>query len=587
MSADQKLLQKLQTNKESAFLFRRRREPDWSDNYMLYRDKVQLNRLTQRQSVNVPIIKSTVKTLLTHVDEPPILYFNSLANDEQKEVYYNEYHKVNARATHLVMKDLVDKRQVMLFGRSFKALNIANGDFFHEIVDPQDMLIDRYVDPSDIDSARFLIREHLYVPLSSLRTNPMYDTAAVRELQKFFATKEGLFKAEQNQLDWVEKNRRMADMGVIDVYYPTLGEAYVELNEFFVKEFDNADKKDKIKFVVTAEDMQVLFSAPLDKVIGPTRDDFWQSHYPYTTWGDETERTDFWSDGVVDPLRTINKIANAFFSQKVENRTLRNFGMNYFNSSLTEEGFSPQTFEAVPWGWYPIPAGANGKIGDQIMHVDIPDISGTDKDMEFLMTIAQQVSAATNTQQGVPDKQEVTLGEVKLLLASAQQRVKSMAVYYTEAWKDFGQKYIKMLEAAGDLITPTEINKKGRTTKKNYSKVISPKDWMDELGYEVEVKMKEDQQAQTADSLQKLQFSKTLMPGNMALDTIIKKKSLEFSDLSANEISEVIREEEDRMKALAAQPQVANGMPQVGAPGQAMMPTNGAQQPVAGAPMGA
>ena len=64
------LMQKLRVDKQSAFLYRRRRQPDWTDNYTLGRDKVQINRLTQRQSVNVPLIKSTVKTLLKDITLP-------------------------------------------------------------------------------------------------------------------------------------------------------------------------------------------------------------------------------------------------------------------------------------------------------------------------------------------------------------------------------------------------------------------------------------------------------------------------------------------------------------------------------------
>jgi hypothetical protein len=37
--------------------YRERRHPQWTDNYLLYRDTLITNRLTQRQSVNVPLMK--------------------------------------------------------------------------------------------------------------------------------------------------------------------------------------------------------------------------------------------------------------------------------------------------------------------------------------------------------------------------------------------------------------------------------------------------------------------------------------------------------------------------------------------------
>ncbi len=548
------LMQKLRVNKHSAFLFRRRRQPDWTDNYTLGRDKVQLNRLTQRQSVNIPLIKSTVKTLLKDIDEAPMLYFSELANQDQAEVFYNEYWRVNSIQNKLILKDIMDKRQEMYFGRSFKFMNIVDGNFYWEVVDPQDVLVDRYVDPSDIDTARFVIREHIYKPLSSLRTNPKLDTSAVRKLQKFMATSEGLLRATENQLDWVEKQRRMATLGVIDTFAPILGETYVELNEFWIKEWNETTKQDEIMYVITAEDMVVLYKAKLEECIGKTIGNFWQSHYPCTTWADETETTDFWSDGVVDSIRTINKVLNAYISQNIENRTLRSFGMKFFNSSLGEEGFQPQTFEPVPFGMYPIPVGVNGKITDNIMDIPIQPLDDLKNDIEFLMGLAQQSSAATATQQGVITPTPVTLGQVQLTLENAQERVKAMAVYYNASWQDFGLKFTKMLEAAPDLIDPITINKKGKNSGKNYSKVITPKDYLIGHQYDVEVRMREDVQRDTQNSLQKLQYSKTLMPMNVTLDNIIKKKSLEFADLKASDTDEIMKEEERLRTAMASMP---------------------------------
>src|SRR5574338_769611 len=108
------LLEVLRVDKESAYNYRRRRHFDWTDNYTLYRDKVMLNRLTQRQSVNIPLIKSSIKTLLKDIDDPPILYFSNLENNDQAEVFYNEYWKYSSQQNNMILKDIVDKRQVML-----------------------------------------------------------------------------------------------------------------------------------------------------------------------------------------------------------------------------------------------------------------------------------------------------------------------------------------------------------------------------------------------------------------------------------------------------------------------------------------
>lgn len=545
----------LNQNKQSSYWYRRRRHSEWTENYTLYRDKVQLNRLTQRQSVNIPLIKYSIKTLLKDIDDPPMLYFVNLDNDEQAEIFYNEYWNVSQESTKTIIKDIVDKRQVLLFGRSFKHLNIMNGKFYWEVVDPQDIGIDRYVDPADIDTARFIIIEHNYLPLSSLTINPRWNTAAVKKLQEYYSSEEGLKHAGDNMMDYVEKQSRMASMGVIDTMNPILGETYIELVQHFTKVFNPDIEQDEIIYSVVADDMTVLYEAPLEEVIGMTTDHYWRDHFPLTTWGDETERTDIWSDGVADTLRTLNKIMNAWFSQMVENRTLRGMGMTFFNSSMADEGFAPQTYSPEPFGFYPIPAGDKA-LGDQMMHVDIPDISSeTLSEMNFIKTIAEQASAATTFQQGQEGNSEVTLGEVKILLANAQERVKSMAVYYTDSWKDFGHKYIKMLEASSHLIDPATIHKHGRLTKKIYTKVITPKDWLTKTGFKVEVKMKSEKQQEDMNSLQWLNAARSIMPNNPIVDEEYKLKIMENANMDSSKIMEALKFDKQQAEALQQQQQ--------------------------------
>ena len=57
-------------NLEADRRWRERRHSQWTTNYELYRDTVITNRLLQRQSVNVPYMKKTVKTYLTQTSWP-------------------------------------------------------------------------------------------------------------------------------------------------------------------------------------------------------------------------------------------------------------------------------------------------------------------------------------------------------------------------------------------------------------------------------------------------------------------------------------------------------------------------------------
>lgn len=541
----ERLALKIVNNKQSSFEWQQRRHEDWTDNYTLYRDKVIVNRLTQRQSVNMPLMKYSIRTSLKDIDDPPELSFENLDNDKDKEIFYNEYWKLCSDKKKLVIKDIVDKKNVLLYGRSFKKLFVKDSWPHTEIRDPFDILVDRYADPADPDAtAQFFIHQHIYRPMGVLETNPNYDATAIVKLKEFYATKMGLVKSAENVQSMADRNKRMEVMGVPDIENPIVGETYVELNENYIRLWNPDKKKYEIYLVTTsdpsvnpeeaAQNLAILMVKPLDEVFGKTKDGYWLDHYPLISWGDDIEGTDFWSDGMADIIRTPNKILNAWFSQLVENRTLRNFGMNYFDSSL--QGFFPDTFEPVPWGWYPVPGDPNTSI----KRVDIPELSESLDEMQFIVSFMERATAVTATQQGVPTQKQITLGEIQLTLAEAKERVQSIAKFYNESWKEYGEKFIKLIEAAPDKLTSVKVYKRKSPNTRIFEKEIKPADWKTQKGYRVKVEITSEKNKRDMESLQKLNAVKAAMPNNQPLDKIYKKKMLGLVDMTEDETKEVM-----------------------------------------------
>ncbi|HKQ06132.1 MAG TPA: hypothetical protein VJ464_13435 [Blastocatellia bacterium] len=545
----------LQTNLESDRKFRERRHSQWTDNYTLYRDTVIVNRLTQRQSVNVPLMKESMRTILSGIDDPPDNYYENLDNDKQKELFMNEYWKWVFDMNKLEIKDIIDKKQVLLYGRSFIKLNIVNGQFYVEVLDPQDVLVDRYIDPSDIETARRVIHTGIFSALSDVAQNPMYDQEAITKLKEFFATNAGLIKNEENTRIMQDKNQRMSDMGVPDANNPILGETYVELNEHYVKVWDEEAKEDKIILCVTAEG-QVLMQKPLKEVMNI-------NFYPFVTWADDIERTDFWSDGWADVARVPNQVLNVWLSQLVENRTLRNFGMNFYNSSI--EGFNPTTYQPAPFGWYPIPAGKDGDIQKVLKRVEVPDLSESLDEMQFLIGMVERSTAATAIEKGESPEGQVTLGEVKLLDAKAQKRITSMSKFYRQVWKDLGDKFVMIVEANPDKLDAVKLYKK--SVNGNYfAKELKPEDWKSKSGYKTRVTTLAEKEQDSIDSIQKMKIGVTEFPTNQPLREIYQKKILDWMGLSPDETKEVMEFEKQQVGMMQQMP----GMPGQGLPGQGM-----------------
>lgn len=549
--------QQLLNNKTDGYKYRERRQADWLENYTLGRDKVIVNRLTQRQSVNIPLIKMAVQTLLKDVDDMPVLFFENLDNNKDAEIFKNEYWKYTVEQNHMDLQDIVDKRQVFYFGRSFDQWQIVDGKVKMTVQDPEDILVQRYCDPFNIHSSRFLIHDHIFVPLTVLKDNPDYDKAALGDLERWLGTNDGIIAVADNESSLQQKNLKLSQMGLSDVDSPIHGETYIELSMHFVYDKQEGNDYEELFLKVVAQDMKIIFNKPLEQVIGVTKDNFWRDHFPYCSWADQLERQDFWSDAVADSLRQINKVINAWYSQEVENRTLANLKMHFWDGTAPgAENFQPQTWQPQGFGFYKVPGDPN-KI---LKSVDVNPTPGNLEAIEFLITIGEKVSGATAGQQGVAEQRQVTLGQFKATLSEAKERVKGMAKFYVPAWKERGLIFTKLLEAGGDKIDAVKVYKKGRNTDNIYEREIAPGDWASEAGYRCRVWSQAEKNEKDSESLEKNNAVKANMPDNPIVDTVFKKKLLEFGDYTPDEINEAMKYEEEKRQAMIQQAQMEQQM---------------------------
>jgi len=520
----------LEGDYSQAFNYQERRHKEWLENYTLSRGKTTYNRLTQRQTVTIPLMKETIRTWLANVDDAPGIEFNAkgqvltdeeVGGKEEREMVLNEYWADFFLRQKVALKDIVDKRQVGLYGRSFKKLNVIDGHPTLEINDPKDILIDRYADPTDIDTGRFVIHTHIYRTLTELEASDKYDQKVVAEMKEYYATEQGLVKSADNYKAKSAQTDKMQEMGVPDVDSPRLGETYIELNEHYRK------IDDEIYLIVKSSEY-ILMNKPLEEVIGKTSDHFWKDHYPFSTWADDLE-LDVWSDGLADIVRPINKVLNSWFAQLIENRTLRNFGMNYYDA--TNQSFVPQTFEPLPWGWYPVPGDPN-KI---VKKIDIPDLSESLDEMDYLTKMAEKASSVTSIEKGVAEKKQITLGEVEILAGKTRERTIATAKFYVPSWKDFAYRWCKFIEAQKGNLASVKLSKKSWNGNKVYTKVIGPNDWLSKDGYDVEAVSSSEQEAQTINTVRKFMSVLGQMPDNVPLRKIYLQKLLEMINLSPEE----------------------------------------------------
>lgn len=526
MDKTQIIIQHL-ADKEASVKFKERRFNQWNESYSLYRDKVNTNRLTQRQPVNIPIIRETIQTWISKIDEAPKLKFETrdkTNKDKDAEVVMNEYYDFYYDKLKLDILDNAEKKIVGLQGRGFKKIGISKGEIFIDLIDPYDIEIDPRVNPIDIESANYVIHTHIYRSLREILANKNYDDEAKKELKGFLDTKRGLLKAAEDEQSYQMRKERLENLGVsnYDDYGAT--DVIVELNESYKLVWDKETNSFVRHLITIATDSVVLSDKPLKEAIGIRK-------IPIVTWASDPDAVDFWSDGIADNVRQINKVVNMYFSQDLENRTYRNFGMYFFN---TMNGtFQPRAFDPKPFGMYGVP----GNPKEIVQQMEINPLGDTNNQIQYLKDMIQSSVAQTALERGTKEPGEQTLGQVQLSLQNSQNRNSVVSKNYRRAWKELGQLFYDLLK--NNNIMSVTIFKKGADDNYHAKNIFST-DYITPAGYEVKVQVPAEANAADDFDLKKLQYIKNSFANNPKAIMIAKKKELELLDFTEEEINSIM-----------------------------------------------
>jgi hypothetical protein len=539
--------QTLQDILDSDRKYRERRHAEWTDNYLLFRSRVITNRLTQRQSINVPYVKETIRAQVARTATPPDVYFEDKSSDKQRELLMNEYWLECARQNKITVLDHVDRKQEGLYGRSFIGLNIVNGRIVFTIYDPQDILLDRFMLPWDISTARHVTRVGIYRTLSELARNPAYDRQAIKNLEAFFGSKSGVIKASENAQIMADKAERLRQLGVPDVLDPQVGETYVEINETQIKVQDEKTGEEVVYVETTGNGSEKLGERRMKDVLGVNR-------LTICTWAGDVEATDIWSDGAADIARPMNQLANIRISQKAENGTLMNYGMQFYDSTGTEN-WTPAGYVPAPFAFFPFPGDPNTKL----KRVDIPEMSDVFSEMDWYKSQIESATATTPVVKGETEEGDQTKYEVQALAAAANKRITSGAPLTEQYWQDIGELFADLVNANPHLLSPTKLYKKGPSGTV-YPRVIDPAELVSPEGYQTKVTSKAKKDAEALETIQKLRIAKAEFPVNAPLQRITKKRIAAWLELSPEEEAEVIAYD-DQMTAAGIIPPGGSPIP--------------------------
>lgn len=517
-------------DKKTSQDFKERRFNQWNENYLLYRDKVITNRLTQRQPVNIPIIRDSIQTWISKIDEAPLMKFETRGQtdtDKTGEIILNELWSYYYDKLGLDIIDNIDKKVVGLQGRSFKKWGFSKNEIFCDILDPYDVEIDPRVNILDLNSANFIKHTHIFKSLRQILANNDYTKEGKDALKIFLESEKGILKAKEDQESYDQKVARLEALGVQNYDDFISGDIIVELNESY-KMVWNEEKNQFVRhLMIIAMDNVLLYNKPLTEAIGI-------SMLPIVTWASDPDINDVWSDGIADNVRTFNKITNMYISQDLENRTYRNFGMYFFN---TMNGtFQPRAFEAKPFGMYGVP----GNPSEVMQQIKIEPLSDTSQQINWLKDLIQSSLAQTPTERGQVES-NATLGQTQLSFQQSSQRNQVVSKNYRRAWKESALIFYELLkENSRGSIT---LYKKGGNGK-FFAKEIFPTDWQNPIGYECHVVTQQEQNDASDFDLKKIQYIKNSFATNPMAIKVAKRKELELLNWSQEDIASIMQAEE-------------------------------------------
>ena len=532
------LVQQHLREKEQSAEFKKRRLPQWNENNDLFRDKVFTNRLTQRQAVNIPIIRDTIQNWISKIDETPDLEFETRGagnKDKDKELILNEVWQLFFETEKLDILDNLEKKVVGLQGRAFKYLYMKDNRVKIAIVDPYDIDIDPRVNPLDINTATYFNHKHIFVPLRTVLANPSYSKEAKAQLKIYLDSKQGLLEAARSDEEAQMRRERLENLGAHNFDDYRASDVMIEINRSHKLLWDTETNSFQRYLIVFALDNVVLYKKKLEEAIGI-------NYLPYSTWASDPDINDIWSDSIADNVRSMNKVINMYFSQDLENRSYRNFGM-YFYNTLNGQ-FTPRGFEAKPFGMYGVP----GNPQEIIQQMQIQPLGDTQNAIEYFKNLIQSSVAQTPTERGVQENKQTTLGEVQLSFQQSQTRQQVVAKQYRSSWRETGKIFYDLLNA--------NTNGKFKVYKKNkdgemQSKLVGKEDWYTPAGYEVVVKLKSEKDASDDMELKKNAYIKNAFQDNQAAQKIAKRKDLELIGWSPDEIEEVLQAESVQAPAMA------------------------------------
>ena len=279
-----------------------------------------------RANVELGRMQEFVHTLLSKVDNPLTFKFTKRKESQLKRVtLLNSLKELDKERDNWDIKDLVGKKQCILYGRAIFAYTAADEDSVYEPrlepVDVYDFLIDPSAGGIDIEKARYMGR---------------YGVIKCREdLQKGIKTKEYI-KSETTELLQGVGNSSELPQQENDKRVRTQAQGTTYTN----KQLQDNDKFKFWEWITTYKDERyyvLLNTAGRAIKVTPLKDMFSSGLYPFFTYAAFPDLTEFWTPSFCDYVREVFMVQNVSINQMLDNAEAINKPQKVVNVGALED----------------------------------------------------------------------------------------------------------------------------------------------------------------------------------------------------------------------------------------------------------
>ncbi|MHA1420274.1 MAG: portal protein, partial [Candidatus Heimdallarchaeaceae archaeon] len=376
-------------------------------------------------SINLPVMSGFVDTLLSKIDDPPIVNFGytDLA-DLKRSLKVSSAWKIDSDTNHgnWNFKDRCEKKLAIFSGRGITKYFAESDPKYKsnlDVIDHNNFLCEPK-GGGHLSNHSFMGEQNIWKTKTQLEGD-IYDQTQVNKLFNAlntddFKKNEQLYKEATERFDSlgldIESNTYVGVPTVrfIEWYMTHEGERYYLLFEYSTGIWVRAHKLSDV---------------------------FESNEWPYVSWATNPDAFNFWSKAPADDARPLCEIMDVLFTQTINNRQKINAGMRGYDFEAIPD---PSQLEYRPDGLVEFKLAQGRRIQDAVYEFKTEGLDGTIDLMGIVDSLLGRKTGITSDIQGSADEDM----KVGVYFGNLQQVADRLGLFnksYKEAWAEKGLRY--------------------------------------------------------------------------------------------------------------------------------------------------